>query len=116
MKAHAVHHVAINVDDVAAALRFYTEVLGATERNDRPDFPFAGAWLDVGGQQVHLVEAPVPPNLGQHFAVLVDDLDAAVAEVRALGIAVTDPVPVATDRQAFLLDPCGNRVELHELG
>lgn len=115
MHAHAIHHVAINVDDVQAALRFYVDVLGAEVRQDRPDFPFDGAWLDIGGQQLHLVEAQVPTNLGQHFAVLVNDLDAAVAEVRARGIDCTDPRPVGKERQAFLLDPCGNRVELHEV-
>lgn len=116
MKVTAVHHVSINVDDVPAAVRFYTEVLGLTRRDDRPDFGFDGAWLDIGDQQVHLIEAAPPENVGQHFAVLVDDLDAAVAEVRAHGIRVSDPSPVGTGRQAFLLDPAGNAIELHEQG
>ncbi|MEY2470503.1 MAG: Glyoxalase/Bleomycin resistance protein/Dioxygenase superfamily, partial [Actinomycetota bacterium] len=38
MESTGVHHVSINVDDVAAAVRFYTDVLGLTERDDRPDF------------------------------------------------------------------------------
>jgi catechol 2,3-dioxygenase-like lactoylglutathione lyase family enzyme len=56
----------------------------------------------------------VPPPLGQHFALAVTDLDAAVAELRGLGVAVTDPVPVGPGRQAFLTDPAGNRIELQE--
>ena len=31
---------------------------------DRPAFGFGGAWLDVGAQQIHLIEAQVPPELG----------------------------------------------------
>lgn len=108
--------MSVNVRDVDAALAFYTEVLGMTVRDDRPDFPFGGAWLDVAGQQLHLIEADVPDDRGQHFAVHVDDLDATVAELRARGVDVGDPGPVGPSRQAFLHDPSGNRVELHEPG
>jgi glyoxylase I family protein len=116
MKAAAVHHVSINVSDVDRALAFYTDVLGLTPRTDRPDFGFGGAWLDAGEQQVHLIEAPVPPNLGQHFAVLVDQLDDVVAELRARGLTVSDPSPVGSSRQSFINDPDGNVVELHQVG
>ena len=112
----AVHHVSINVDDVEAALRFYVDVLGLTPRADRPDFNFGGAWLDVGGQQVHLIAATVPANQGQHFAIQVADLDATVAELRERGIDVPDPKPVAANRQTFVTDPAGNLVELHQVG
>ena len=114
MQALAVHHVSINVDDVDAARGFYTDVLGLSPRDDRPDFPFGGAWLDAGGQQVHLVEGRPPEGLGQHFALLVADLDATVAELRDRGVDVSDPQPVGSSRQAFLADPCGNLVELHQ--
>jgi glyoxylase I family protein len=114
MRPDGLHHVSINVSDVDAARDFYTRVLGLTERSDRPDFDFDGAWLDIGGQQVHLIEAEVPPEYGQHFAVAVTDLDGVVAELRGLGVAVTDPVPVGRGRQAFVNDPSGNRVELQQ--
>lgn len=112
----AVHHVSINVEDVAEAVTFYTDVLGFELRSDRPDFGFDGAWLDVGGQQVHLIKGQVPPATGQHFAVQVGDMDAVVAELRAKGIEVSDPVPVNANLQAFLSDPAGNGIELHEVG
>jgi catechol 2,3-dioxygenase-like lactoylglutathione lyase family enzyme len=116
MRAAGVHHVSINVSDVAAAKSFYIDVLGLTERADRPDFGFGGAWLDVGGQQVHLIEAPVPDNKGQHFALRVDDLDEVIAELRGRGITVSDAKPVGPNRQAFLNDPAGNTVELQQPG
>lgn len=116
MQPLAVHHVSINVEDVDAALRFYVDRLGFTVRDDRPDFGFPGAWLDVGGQQLHLIGAPAPPTLGQHFAVAVADIDAAVAELRDAGLEVGDPTPVGRNLQAFVDDPSGNTVELHEVG
>jgi glyoxylase I family protein len=114
MRPAGLHHVSINVDDVPAARDFYIRVLGLTERTDRPAFSFGGAWLNAGDQQVHLIEARVPDDVGQHFALAVTDLDAAVAELRGMGVAVTDPVPVGPGRQSFLTDPAGNRIELQQ--
>jgi len=114
MRPLAVHHVSINVGDVDEALHFYVDVLGLTARDDRPDFGFGGAWLDAGGQQVHLIEGQPPAAVGQHFALLVDDLDATVAELRGRAVDVSDPSPVGTGRQSFLRDPAGNQIELHE--
>jgi len=109
-----VHHVSLNVTDVAAAVSFYVDVLGLAERGDRPDFGFGGAWLDVGAQQIHLLEAALPDDCGQHVALQVPDLVAAVAELRDRGIRVSDPTPVGTGRQAFLHDPAGNLIELQQ--
>ncbi|HWJ63957.1 MAG TPA: VOC family protein [Acidimicrobiales bacterium] len=114
MQALGIHHVSINVTDVDAALAFYTGPLGLTVREDRPAFGFAGAWLDVGGQQIHLIGAPAPDNLGQHLAMQVGDLHATVAELRAQGIEVAGPSPVGPGLQSFLVDPSGNAVELYE--
>jgi catechol 2,3-dioxygenase-like lactoylglutathione lyase family enzyme len=118
MRPSGVHHVSINVDNVDAALDFYVGKLGLSPRSDRPNFPFGGAWLDVGtsGGQVHLIEGEPPRPAGQHFAIRVDDLAATVAELRAGGLTVTEPSPVGTSLQAFLSDPAGNQVELHEVG
>lgn len=63
---------------------------------------------------MHLIEAAPPASLGQHFAILVDDLDNAIAELRGRGVDVSDASPVGTGRQAFLNDPSGNTVELHQ--
>jgi catechol 2,3-dioxygenase-like lactoylglutathione lyase family enzyme len=116
VKPLAVHHVAINVSDVDAALDFYTRVLGLTVREDRPDFGINGAWLDAGGQQLHLVESGATPAPGQHFAVLVEDLTATVQELRDKGVEVGDPMAVGTGLQTFVSDPAGNMVELHQAG
>ena len=113
----ALDHVAINVPDVPGAIAFYTETMGLVQNHTRPDFGFPGAWLDTtDGQQVHLIEAVVPANVGQHFALVFADLPAAVDELRARGLEVTDWVDVGTTgrKQAFTTDPWGNGIELHE--
>lgn len=112
MKPLGVHHVSIMVPDVDAALAFYVEVLGLTPRTDRPDFGIGGAWLDAGGQQVHLVEGATPNPAGQHFALRIDDLGAAVDELRARGIDVREPIVTGVGRQTVVHDPAGNVVEL----
>jgi glyoxylase I family protein len=44
----------------------------------------------------------------------VADLNATVARLREEGLSVGDPSPVGTGRQAFVRDPSGNLVELHQ--
>ena len=115
MKLRGVHHVSLNVRDVAAARSFYVERLGL-EEIPRPAFPFAGAWLRSGGQELHLIEQKdhEAPE-GQHFAFLVEDVDAAAAELSAAGVKVGGPIDVpGAGRQAFLRDPSGNLVELNQ--
>lgn len=113
---NGIHHVSLNVSDTARALGFYRDLLGLVEV-DRPDFPVAGAWLELAdGLQVHLIESAVPADHGQHFALAVSDLDGALDEVRAVGFVVHGPFPVGDTgiRQAFVIDTDGNRVELTE--
>lgn len=114
MQPLAVHHVSINVADATTATEFYVDVLGLTPRRDRPDIGVGGAWLDAGGQQVHLIEGDVPSGHGEHFALLVADLNATIAELRERGLRVSDSMSIGTSLQAFLHDPDGNLVELHQ--
>ena len=116
MRPLGVHHVSIMTPDVDAAHAFYTQALGLTVRDDRPDFGIGGAWLDAGEQQVHLVQGAVPTEAGQHFALRVDDIDAAVAELRARGLEVADPFASGVGRQTTVRDPAGNVVELNQPG
>lgn len=112
MKPLAIHHVAVNVDDVAQAVAFYTHALGGTIRTDRPRVDTEGAWINLGESQLHLIKAPVPPELGQHFALTVNNLDVVVKELRSGGYVVSDPTEIGESRQCFLKDPSGNAIEL----
>jgi glyoxylase I family protein len=114
MRPRSIHHVSVNVANVPRAVAFYTQVVGGVLRQDRPDLGIDGAWIDLGDQQLHLIGGTVPPDHGQHFAIRVDDLDDVVQELRRKQVAVSDPVAIGTGRQAFMGDPDGNSVELHE--
>jgi len=111
-----VHHVSLNVVDAVAATAFYVDVLGMTQRDDRPTFPFEGAWLQSGDQQIHLLEVPdfVPPK-SQHFALRVDDLDTAREHLLTHHVKVSEPdEQPGICRQCFFRDPTGNLIELNE--
>jgi glyoxylase I family protein len=111
-----VHHVALNVADLAEAERFYQEVMGFARLATRPDFGFPGAWYQAGAHQIHLIEIPgFVPDRRQHVALEVVDLDATAAALAAVGVAVdVRPYVAGAGRQAFVRDPTGNRIELNE--
>jgi glyoxylase I family protein len=114
MKPHGIHHVSICVRDADEAVAFYTDVLGFTVL-PRPDFGFGGHWLGTGGAQLHLIESDEARPKGDHFAIQVDDIEAAVADIQSHGVAVY-PVDhmVGAGHQAFLHDPSGNFIELNQ--
>jgi glyoxylase I family protein len=113
MKPAGVHHVAICVADAQQGLAFYRDVLGMTQL-PRPDIG-PGFWLDAGGQQVHLMQSEAAPPGANHFAIRVDDIDAAVADLQDQGVEVHRvPLIAGSGHQAFLHDPFGNMVELNE--
>jgi len=111
-----VHHVSLNVTDAAEARRFYVDVLGLTERADRPALPFDGSWLQAGDQQIHLLEVDAfEPPAGQHFALRIGDLEEARAHLEAHGVEVSEPRRVdGICVQAFFRDPTGNLIELNQ--
>lgn len=117
MKVAGIHHVAICVRDVDAALDFYCGKLGFTQIKERPDFGgFPGVWIRAGQQQIHLMQiAEARPDQLQHFALEVGDLDAAVNELQASGVEVNrSPYTPGAGRQAFVRDPSGNGIELNQ--
>jgi catechol 2,3-dioxygenase-like lactoylglutathione lyase family enzyme len=115
-------HVCFRVRDLDASLAFYRDRLGL-----KPAFDFTdengnrfGVYLHVGGRNfielfaTDVVEAPSNQSY-QHFCLEVDDLAAAAEELRSHGVDVTD-VTMGSDHswQAWLSDPDGNRIELHQ--
>ena len=115
MFLEGIHHVSINVKDVAAAESFYVDVL-EMESLDRPDFGFPGAWLRAGEQEVHLMETDSgPPPREQHFAFRVSDIDALRRRLQEAGINCSAPREIdGICRQAFTHDPSGNLVEFNQ--
>ncbi|MCG6936460.1 MAG: VOC family protein, partial [Proteobacteria bacterium] len=51
-------HVSLIVADLDRALDFYNAVLELPIDSDRPELGYPGAWLNIGVQQIHLLQLP----------------------------------------------------------
>ena len=124
----ALVHTCVRVRDIDASLSFY-RALGFEERG-RLNFASAyNVYLGLPGDDDR-VELTVnigreePYDLGDgynHFAVTVDDIDAALADLAEIGVEPEKPPyrPGGRDdlpRIAFVADPDGYRVELIDGG
>ncbi|MBL6688351.1 MAG: VOC family protein [Pseudomonadales bacterium] len=115
MKLSSVHHISLNVTDLAAAMAFYQDILGFSEI-DRPDLRFPGGWLSMGDQQLHLLQvSEFTAPKGQHFAFGVRDLQAVRSELITQGVEVSEPTTIpGVCEQCFFQDPSGNLLELNQ--
>jgi catechol 2,3-dioxygenase-like lactoylglutathione lyase family enzyme len=98
------------------ARAFYSGLLGITEQ-PKPEHlaKRGGCWFENGDLKIHLgVEAEFRPARKAHPAMLVDDLLALVASLRAAGVPVGDDEPLEGYRRVYVDDPFGNRIELME--
>jgi glyoxylase I family protein len=119
-----IHHISLLVQDLEKSLAFYHEVLEMPVADDRPDLPFAGAWLNVGqGQQIHLLVLPSPdagverPRHGgrdRHAALCVTDLTQLRQKLDATGIDYT--LSRSGRAALFCRDPDDNALEFLEPG
>lgn len=116
------HHVSVVVRDTARSLAFYRDVVGLEPVADRPDLGYPGAWLQVGRQQVHLLELPSvdpvdgrPAHVGRdrHAAFQVSGVDALEQRLSAAGVAFTRSR--SGRRAIFCRDPDGNGLEFIEV-
>ena len=107
------HHVHLRVTDPAATLgwfqeKFHGEV--AKLRGKLDGVRFGGVWLfamSAGN------DTPVAPTAIQLVALRFTDVDAALRELNAGGIATAaEPKDLPALRYAFVQDPNGIRVEL----
>ncbi len=119
----SIAHASFLVKDVAISLEFYCGVLQIEQNMTRPNFPFDGAWLDIGedGQQIHLMKLPNPdssegrPEHGgkdRHVALVVDSLDEL--EQRLLKANITFSRSKSGRAAFFCRDPDGNALEFSE--
>jgi glyoxylase I family protein len=117
-----IHHASLIVADTARALAFYRDILGLEPLAERPDLGFPGAWLRVGGRQIHLLELPNPDPVegrpvhggrDRHLALAAPDLAPLCERLDAVGIAYTQSR--SGRRAIFCRDPDGNALELIEL-
>ena len=105
------NHTSVRIGDLARSREFYEGLLGL-RRAPRPELGMPGAWYDIGGAQVHLIQQPktfdgIDPT-APHFALEVDDLEAVKRALDARGV----PYLALGDAQLWIRDPDGNVVEI----
>ena len=120
-------HIHLRSPDPAATASWYQQMLGAEViRTPQPDGSTRFD-VDLSGQKVFIAQAdpgktgtaPNSPYMGlDHFGLTVTDIDAAVAELKAKGVAFTmEPKTIRFGvRIAFLTAPQNVSVELIQRG
>jgi catechol 2,3-dioxygenase-like lactoylglutathione lyase family enzyme len=107
--------IALFTDDVDGVAVFYRELVGAAPVAEWP----GGALFAIGSGKllVHERSGGVPdgPPNEDHFALSVDDLEAACATLARAGLTfLVEPRDYAWGRSAYLRDPDGRLVELSQ--
>src|SRR4051812_50201937 len=102
-RAIGINHVALEVDDVAAAVEWYGRFLDFELRGQRPTM----AWIDLGDQFLALSSPRTQgADGGRHFGLVVDDKEAMRAALRDAGLDVAPSGGPRFD------DPGGHQVEI----
>ncbi len=120
-------HIHLRSPDPAATAAWYEDKLGAevirspqADGSTRIDLSLSGQKVFIAlAQPGKAAEAPASPYLGlDHFGLTVDDLDAAVADLKAKGVQFTmDPTTNRPGvRIAFLTAPQNVSIELIQRG
>jgi catechol 2,3-dioxygenase-like lactoylglutathione lyase family enzyme len=136
IKILELHHHGIRIgktpEEVEQARQFYTDVLGLSVDQGRPDIPgIPGFWVYVGDAQqtaqIHLMGAVGRSPMARsdkedptipHVALAVEDIQEAQQELDRQGIwywRIQGLVGQYSD-QVFVRDPFGNVIELHQIG
>src|SRR5258707_4175401 len=104
MRIKKIDHLGIAVRDLGEAVRAYEALGFAVEAtHDVPTEKVRAAFLAVGESHLELLEPTDPSSVIarflekrsglHHVCVLVDDLEAALAELKARGVPVLDETP-----------------------
>lgn len=126
MKILNIDHIGIAVDNIDNAVSFWKDVLGLplTGRETVETQQVTTAFVPVGESELELIESTDPDGPVaryiqkrgqgiQHVAFLVDDLDAALIELKEKGIPLIDRKPrigAGNTRIAFLHPKAANGV------
>ena len=126
MKQHyqGLGHIAVYTADMDASIAFYEKIGGSLHLRAPvcpPEQQRELALVAFGGFLVELIAAPVPEGVGPmpHFAVYVDDVDQAAADLRAAGVDTFQtpekcvmPNTFGGLENWFFTGPSGEQIEL----
>jgi len=133
MSPAAINHVAVVVEDLEAALRFWRDALGLplAHVEDNAEEAVRIAFLPLGESEIELLE-PSTPDSGvakylarrgagmHHLCIAVDDIEAVMARLAAHGAELINETPRARPdgtRYAFVhpRSTGGVLLELYEM-
>ena len=101
----------------AVAREFYGRMLGLTEI-PKPEGArhHGGVWFDADGLDLHLSleDRRFGPDARRHFGLACEDVKSIRAKLERAGFK-TDNASPFPERRFFVLDPFGNRIEIHDL-
>ena len=128
----SLHHASVPTRDLERAAAFYEQVLGL-KRIARPPFTVSGIWYGAGRNHLHLTvhngahfrENKGVDNDDIHFALRVEDFEAACLQFKACGLDENLPADhpkrmilkrggLAGFPQMFLMDPDRNIIEINQ--
>ena len=105
-KTLRVDHIGIAVKDLEAAKKFYTDVLGMTAMGEEvvEEQKVKVCFIPCGDSEIELLESTSPDGPIakfiekngegiQHIAIRVDDINAALADVKEKGVRLIDQTP-----------------------
>jgi lactoylglutathione lyase len=102
-RAVGFNHIALEVDDIEAALSFYGRIFEFELRGKSDNMAF----IDLGDQFLALQKGrSQPSDSGRHFGLVVDDKEAVCRALAEAGVEAL-PGPFLDFR-----DPWGNRIEI----
>lgn len=114
----AMLHASLIIADVERSRRFYCDILNMEIAPERPDLGFPGFWLNIGAQQIHLLQVPNPDPVSDRPAHGGRDRHTAI-QVASFNTLVhtldTHNIPYTLSRSGrsalFCRDPDGNALE-----
>jgi glyoxylase I family protein len=128
--SYVLHHIGLSCNDPIAIEEFYTKHFGFTRGRVYAPGPDQVVMIQAGGVYLELFKSteplPVPKVQGagqdysgfRHFAFLVDDLDAKLAEMGDEAVITLGPTDMSVFipgmRVAWIADPEGNIIELND--
>lgn len=106
MKVSKVDHIGIAVKSIAESKKFYTEILGLIALGEETveEQKVKVCFIPCGDSEIELLESTSPDGPVakfieargegmQHIALRVDDIDAAIAELKEKGVRLIDEKP-----------------------
>ncbi|MDY6850628.1 MAG: methylmalonyl-CoA epimerase [Thermodesulfobacteriota bacterium] len=128
MKIKRIAHIGLAVADTGEARSFFSDILGLAMKSEEMVGELKVAFLPIGETNLELCQSTTPDGViakhvakrgegVQHVAFEVEDIDAALAELKAKGVRLIDqePRPGAHNARIAFIHPKETHGVLTEL-